>query len=323
MAKLTTCIGEYVFNEELVPSGFDWSGHCKSLESFKAANFLPLETNGHHILVCSDSNSVALGNYISEYIDKSNRIARTASFINDWMDYWCYLAWELAIPSFADLPEWVQDAVKIIFGERILFLDQWIILLDPHELEDKFFSVDLQERINKICHAAVIDHLSFLFEQQENLESIRPENEVDWIMAVYDEFRGKRLRFGNAEDLMANCISENSGSIAFGCPIDDVDDTDWIHEGVADSLYENYEEFEEAVIQAAEECRKVLRDKDAEDLSNLAHRMIKKALGEICVVYEADGKQVDVTFDVDIPNLIYTYLAEYVEIEIKHSKPSI
>lgn len=45
--------------------------------------------------------------------------------------------------------------------------------------------------------------------------------------------------------------------------------------------------------------------------------MIKKALGEICVVYEADGKQVDVTFDVDIPNLIYTYLAEYVEIEIK------
>ena len=91
----------------------------------------------------------------------------------------------------------------------------------------------------------------------------------------------------------------------------------------SDSLHENYEEFEEAVIQAAEECRKVLRDKDAEDLSNLAHRMIKKALGEICVVYEADGKQVDVTFDVDIPNLIYTYLAEYIEIEIKHSKPSI
>ncbi len=65
------------------------------------------------------------------------------------------------------------------------------------------------------------------------------------------------------------------------------------------------------------ECRKALRDKDTEDLANLAYRMIKKALGEICVVYESGGKQVDVTFDVDIPNLFYSYLSEYVEIEIK------
>ena len=104
------------------------------LEYFEAFLFF---FTGQLILICADSNSVAIGNYLSTYYDLESRIAETASFLNDWMDYWCYLAWEFEVPSFADLPDWVQDAAKTVFGNKILFCDPWILLIDEDLYEGK------------------------------------------------------------------------------------------------------------------------------------------------------------------------------------------
>ena len=285
---LIPSIGEITFDEKQVPTGFCWSGNCSSVYSFKKANFLPVEKNGHHILICSDSNSVALGDYLAEYIDQSQRFSRTASFMNDDIDYWCYLAWEFIIPSYADLPGWVQDGIQVAFGEKIVFQDEWIFLIDTDELEGKPLFRAKQRELNDICREAVLEELRYRFEDAESV------------------------------DIWAHCHTVNSGSISFGCPLDKADDGSWIYEGVADALYENYEEFEETVMQAADEGYAVLQTNPDEDLHDLAYWMIKKALGKITVVYEVDEKEVDIEFDVDIPDLTCSYLADYVETNIKY-----
>ena len=309
-------VGDIEFDERLVPSGFCWSGECKSVESFRESNFFSLDTNGHHILICADSNSVAIGNYISAYYELDRRIAETASFLNDWMDYWCYLAWEYYVPSFADLPDWVQDAIKTVFGEAILFCDPWILLIDTDKSEGNEFPPSTQRKINEICLRAVFDEFENKLDEDEALADMRPESAPNWIMAAYEDFCAR-----NTSEIMAYCSSEKSGCIGFGATIEgkiDKSKVDWVFEGLCDSLYENYDEFESAVIQAAEEGCKRLKAKPQEDLSSLSNEMIQNALGEINIAYEVNGNEADIDFDVDIEQMIYDYLAEYVEIEIKN-----
>ncbi len=313
-------IGEIEFDETLVPSGFCWSGHCKSIEAFKKANFLSLDFNGHSILICSDLNCVALGDYLGTYIDQSGRFNDTANFMNDSMVYWCYLAWEYNVPCFYELPDWVREGLYTVFLNQLVFQDNWIFLIDSGKIEGKHLPSDAQYRLDEICHRAVLDELQCKLDDDESIkgiEDLRPQGANSWIMATYEEFSHLKQIYGNAEELMVYCHTENGLSIGFGCPVLYSGNDIWIYEGVYDSLYENYEEFEESVILAAEASCDFLKGKSGVDLSTLSYEMIKKVLGIITVLYEADGKEVNVQYNVDIPDLIYSDLADYVKIEIR------
>ncbi len=316
-------IGDIEFDEKIVPKSFCWSGHCKSIDDFKKGNFLSVDYNGHNILICADSNSVAIADYLGTYLDKSSRFDDTANFMNESMVYWCYLAWEYEVPFFAELPDWVKEGLYTVFLNQLIIHNKWIFLIDSDNFEGKSLPSDVQYRLDAICRRAILDELQNKFDEKEDfqsLEDLRPQNPDDWITATYEEFCRLKQVFGDAEELMAYCYAESGESIGFGCPVLYSNHTEWIYEGVADSLYENYEEFEKAIKIAAKAGIEVLKNSPDEELSSLAYRMTENTLGGITVVYEADGKKIDIKYDVDIPDLIYSNLSDYVETEIKNNR---
>lgn len=111
------------------------------------------------------------------------------------------------------------------------------------------------------------------------------------------------------KEIWAYCYSEKEEvSIAFGTSFDpneetiDLLDTAWIDEGISDSFWENHHEFEPGIEKAI-------------DLLNKNNSLtIREALfmvfGEFSISYEVDGKETDLSFDVDINECIYSLLAE-------------
>ena len=111
------------------------------------------------------------------------------------------------------------------------------------------------------------------------------------------------------KELWAYCYSEKEDvSIAFGTSFDpneetvDSLDTDWIDEGLSDSFWENHHEFELGI------------DKAKALLTQNNSLTIREALfvvfGEFSISYEVDGKETELSLDVDINDCIYSLLDE-------------
>ena len=110
-------------------------------------------------------------------------------------------------------------------------------------------------------------------------------------------------------EISAYCYSEKENvGIGFGISFDPDKDSietigiDWIREGMADSFWENYREFDAGIEKAS-----IL----IEENQNLTYRQALYAVfGDFILSYEIDGKEVDYESEIDENQMMYDMLVK-------------
>ena len=113
----------------------------------------------------------------------------------------------------------------------------------------------------------------------------------------------------NLCELWACCFSENNkGSISFGVEYDSNAQTieglgyDWFYEGMTDSFWENFQEFEDG-IQEAKDI--LLKD------SSISYRdALFEVFGNFKVAYEVNGIVRELEMNIDINKEMYRLLLQ-------------
>jgi hypothetical protein len=113
---------------------------------------------------------------------------------------------------------------------------------------------------------------------------------------------------------MALCKSEkNDACIGFGTIVTsetdhfDLPDQEWIIDGIGDSFWENYEEFELGVKQAI-----ALMSKD-QTISR--QNALFSIFGHFSICYEVDSKTADLHYNIDTDEIMYSMLEQLCENE--------
>lgn len=107
-------------------------------------------------------------------------------------------------------------------------------------------------------------------------------------------------------EITACCSSEKTDvSIGFGTSFVSENDhfdypsPDWITEGIEDSFWENYEEFEIGIQQAYQlRCKKNLNTRQA----------LFEIYGHFNISYKVDGLEADINYIIDVDEIIYSML---------------
>lgn len=113
---------------------------------------------------------------------------------------------------------------------------------------------------------------------------------------------------------MVMCYAENGGSIGAGYgEIDSLEAFDpfEILEGITESYYENYSEFETAITHAAKESSAIIRKNGIEskdEIELVARKMLQEALGELSVVYTMDDHEEELDLGIDVISYVYDIL---------------
>ena len=109
----------------------------------------------------------------------------------------------------------------------------------------------------------------------------------------------------NLQEVEAYCYSEKVDvSLSFGIEYNGSLDelgTDWIFEGISDSFWENYYEFEEYNNQAKE----IANNKNIE-----YEEALEMVFGHFAISFVVDGKPVTWNSNLDINDQIFTLLSE-------------
>lgn len=109
-------------------------------------------------------------------------------------------------------------------------------------------------------------------------------------------------------EIMAWCSSEKEPvSLGFGISYNPKDHPDglaldWIYEGIADSFWENYRDFEPGVDKA----KQLL----CNDPSMTLEQALLKVFGRFDISYEVDGVEKECLYDIDVNSDIYLLLTE-------------
>ena len=128
-------------------------------------------------------------------------------------------------------------------------------------------------------------------------------------------------------EIMITCYAENSGSLGAGLSdveSIDFDDLSWLYEGISESYWENYRDFEDAVGKAAEKVCSDIKGKEPlskEELEILAYEAIKVELGAITAACEIDGKEKCIDLGIDASDLLCSVLVPDVVNEIEKITP--
>jgi len=108
-------------------------------------------------------------------------------------------------------------------------------------------------------------------------------------------------------EISASCCSEKTdASIGFGVGFEsvtgeiDLEDTDWIFEGMGDSFWENHDEFE-AGIQQAETLMEVKPDLTFRDA-------LFAVFGHFTITYEVNGEEKALAYIIDVDAAMYDLL---------------
>lgn len=108
-------------------------------------------------------------------------------------------------------------------------------------------------------------------------------------------------------EIFASCNSEKTdASIGFGTGFEsatggiDLEDTDWIFEGMGDSFWENHDEFE-AGIQQAEVVM-------GENPGLTFRDALFAVFGHFSITYEVNGEEKDLAYAVDVDTAMYDLL---------------
>ena len=108
----------------------------------------------------------------------------------------------------------------------------------------------------------------------------------------------------------ACCYSNRRGvSIGFGTECTNDESIlelgeDWIYEGLEDSFWENYQEFEPGIAEA----RNALKNDENDCCDNLC-ATLHRVFGEFEIEYLLNGEKKDLKFDVDVNSLMYNMLS--------------
>ena len=147
-------LGILGFNEEDVPVDYCWPGYCSSMDEFKERNFLIQDFNGHKILICSNENGVALGNYLSGCI-VTDYMGELEVFISNSMsyDYWFCMAFECC-ENYDQLEDWVKDIIELFIQKKAIIpipegKRDYFALVDTYEYEDGNCPDDIEAGVKK------------------------------------------------------------------------------------------------------------------------------------------------------------------------------
>lgn len=194
MSKLEVPGYDFIeFDAALVPDDYWWSGHCDTIEKFKQENFLTFNHNGHSYLVCHWNNALALGDYLSEYIE-NQYIPDMCWYLCPDMIYWFYLYNETRYRSFDDLG-WPVEILQIIFPNRLFALSdenckKWTVILDSEQVENGLLSQGKLEEIERYCREYILE----IFEDRYNDGCERDEifnsefSSSGWLSSIFQEF---------------------------------------------------------------------------------------------------------------------------------------
>jgi hypothetical protein len=111
----------------------------------------------------------------------------------------------------------------------------------------------------------------------------------------------------NGVKIWAHCYSEKeSVSISFGTSIDatmsieEFHDTDWIDEGLAESFWENYDEF----VPGIEKAKTLLNNNPKLTMK----AVLLDVFGHFFMSYEKDGEEIQLEFDINPDEVMYSLL---------------
>lgn len=110
-------------------------------------------------------------------------------------------------------------------------------------------------------------------------------------------------------EINACCSSDKTGvSIEFGTTLVSVSNhfdypsPDWITEGIGDSFWENYEEFEVGIQQAYQ-----LR---CENNTLNTRQALFAIFGHFNISYKVDGLEADINYNINVDDIIYSMLEQ-------------
>lgn len=108
-------------------------------------------------------------------------------------------------------------------------------------------------------------------------------------------------------EIIAWCNSEKAGvCLCFGSTVDfDTDhficpSAEWVIEGIGDSFWENCDEFKAGVEHA--------KHLEQQDSALSKREALFEVFGCFSIHYEVDGEKVDLNYDIDIDEMIYSML---------------
>lgn len=182
----------FSFNPDMVPEEYSWSETSCSVDEFKEKNFLIIKTSTHTFLICRWSNAIALGDYVTSYIQE-DYILDVGWVICPDMLYWFYLDSEMRYESYDDFT-WESEAMNIIFKGK-LFTPQdenglkWIVIVDPEKVEDGNLPKENVYEIEKHCREVLLEFFENRFESEGSLDEILGNDYYsEWTMDIFDEF---------------------------------------------------------------------------------------------------------------------------------------
>lgn len=121
-------------------------------------------------------------------------------------------------------------------------------------------------------------------------------------------------------------INTSEGSIGFGWECDDINNdniVDYISEGIGDSFWEKYFEFENVVERAKKDCP-IQRDdygdeKDyTEAITNWMNAFFKLKLAPITIHYDVDEKSEEPNLDYDFEALFLDHISDITAYKLLH-----
>lgn len=157
-------IGHLCFDEDSVPTFYQWSGYVKSVDEFKRYNFLSTTIDDHEATICSADIGVAMGDYLSTYILKSPIMWDLEGLLGGSIAYWFYKAWEQAEPYFDD-QGWLIDIVQVFIDRNLIIRisgdrADYFCLIDFSRFEDCNGLDDVLPQVNEICSNSLATILS-------------------------------------------------------------------------------------------------------------------------------------------------------------------
>ncbi len=185
-------IGSVEFDPEKLPVSLRCSSQCENAEGFRNANFLSAAADGSTLLLCSEANAAALGDYVCAYAGPSC-LPDVCFLLNGKENYWRRLAESPAGPGGNSL-SWELQALKIACGRKLHILTdengrRWYVLTDWEALEAGPLPAETRKALESFCEEQVLAIFEDRYEAGDGWDAVLDfEGAGDWLKGVYLKF---------------------------------------------------------------------------------------------------------------------------------------
>lgn len=293
---------------DTVPVDYQWSGYSSNCDEFKCANFLKVDTVKLPVYICSFENGVALGDYLSTYIFRQDYIQDMEAVFSPGCNYWFYKAWEQGAPQYEELDPWVHHIVELLMDSDLITLVQqgdasYFVFSDLATYESAALPTSLIDAAKTICEQELTAFCQQSLDDCGSTDELPLLDVSEWARSIIQHFINTHAEI----EVWVDCYSEKANiSISCGIYTDSINgdikitDTDSIYEGLEESFWENYREFECNVAEAAS-----LQENNA----SLTYRQALAAVfGNFVISFSVGGNAIDLDINSKADDFMYSLL---------------